>query len=235
MSDFCNKAPPDVTTKAGSRPMEARLRHMPVDAGSLLASRSFTQVRHQRKDAMYVGHINLDKSMNGIGEHFVKLVESLDRQGIKQHVLVANASLARRVAMYENVMVGPLVRTPVMAYCLLPDVRVAHMHDAKSSQAGLVLRLTRSIPYIVTRRDNAPPPRNPLARSIIERASSVICPTEAAAKVFLDAGFTLPVDVIPDISFEASEDDVADNRIAAEHYRIYRRAVEARRIPALLL
>ena len=184
---------------------------------------------------MYVGHINLDRSMNGFGEHFVKLVESLDRQGIKQHVLVANASLARRVAIYENVLVGPVVRTPVMAYCLLPDVTVAHMHDAKSCQAGLILRLTRSIPYIITRRESIPPPRNPLARSIIERSSGVVCPSEEAARAIVDAGFTLPVDLIPDISFEATEDEVADNRVAAEYYRIYRRAVETRRVPALLL
>ena len=184
---------------------------------------------------MYVGHVNLDKSMNGIGEHFVKLVESLDRQGVKQHVLVANASLARRVAIYENVLVGPVVKTPVMAYCLLPDVTVAHMHDLRSCQAGLVLRLTRSIPYIITRRECVPPPRNPLARSIIERSSGVICPSEEAAEAIVNAGFTLPVDIIPDISFEVADDEMADNRVAAEHYRIYRRAVETRRVPALLL
>ena len=184
---------------------------------------------------MYIGHINLVKSMNGIGEHFVKLVESLDRQGIRQHVLVANASLARRVSIYENVMVGPVVRTPVMAYCLLPDVTVAHMHDAKSSQAGLILRLTRSIPYIITLREADPPPRNPLTRSVIERSSGVICPSEAVAGTLIEAGFTLPIDIVPDISFASADDDVADNRIAAAHYRIYRRAVETRRIPALLL
>lgn len=184
---------------------------------------------------MYVGHINLDKSMNGFGEHFVRLVDSLDRQGIRQHVLVANASLARRVSIYENVMVGPVVRTPVMACCLLPQVTVAHMHDAKSSQAGLLLRLTRSIPYIITRREAVPPPRIPLARSVVERSSGVICPSEAAAGTLIEAGFTLPIDIVPDISFASADDDVADNRIAAEHYRIYRRAVETRRIPALLL
>ena len=65
---------------------------------------------------MYIGHINLDRSMNGNGEHFVKLVERLDRQGVKQHVLVANASLARRVAIYENVLVGPVVRQATAAW-----------------------------------------------------------------------------------------------------------------------
>ena len=64
---------------------------------------------------MVIGHIILDKCTNEIGEHFVKLVEGLDRQGLRQHVLVANASLARRVSAYENVLVGPVIRAPVMA------------------------------------------------------------------------------------------------------------------------
>ena len=183
---------------------------------------------------MYIGHINFDKSMNGIGEHFVKLVESLDRHGVRQHVLVANASLARRVSIYENVMVGPVVKTPVIANCLLPDVTVAHMHDAKSSHAGLILRLTRSIPYIITRRETVPPPRNPLAKSIIERSSGIVCPSEAAARALLDAGFTLPIDVVPDISHDAPGKKT-DDWVAAEHHRIYRRAIDTRRIPALLL
>ena len=184
---------------------------------------------------MYIGHINLDRSMNGNGEHFVKLVESLDRQGVKQHVLVTNMSLARRVAIYENVFVGPVVRTPVMAFCLMPDVTVAHVHDSKSNQAGLVLRLTRSIPYVLTCRELVRRPRNPLAKSLIERAAGVICPSEAVANAIVKAGYSVPVDVVPDISHSASNDDMADNRIAAEHQRIYRRAVDTRRVPALLL
>ena len=184
---------------------------------------------------MIIGHINLDRSMNGHGEHFVKLVESLDCQGISQHILVANASLARRVSIYENVLVGPVVRTPVMAYCLMPDVAVAHVHDSRSSQAGLVLRLTRSMPYVLTRRSTTSPAGNPIARSMIARAAGVICPTEAAANAILGAGFTVPVDVLPDMIYKTSGDSSTDNRIAAEHHRIYRRAVDTRRIPALLL
>lgn len=184
---------------------------------------------------MMIGHINLDKSMNGTGEHFVKLVERLDRQGAKQHVLVANAALARRVAVYENVCVGPVVLAPVIAYCLMPEVDVAHMHDVRSAQAGLVLRLTRSIPYILTRRDTSPPSRNPLSRSKIARAAGIVCPTREAADAITSAGFDVPLDVIADISYVTCSDVIAENRVAAEHQRIYRRALDTRRIPALLL
>ena len=181
---------------------------------------------------MYLGHINLERSMNGMGEHFVRLVEALDRQGLRQHVLVANAALGRRIAILENVQVGPIVHTVVMAYCLMPDVDVVHVHDAKSGPAGLVLRLTRSIPYVVTRREPAPPARNPVSRSVIGRAASIVCPTpEAEAAV---AEFDVPIDSVRDICHQTS-DEISQNRVAAEHHRIYRRAVDSRRIPVMLL
>lgn len=184
---------------------------------------------------MNIGHINLDKSMNGIGEHFVKLVESLDRQGLNQHVIVSNTSLARRLEVCENVRVGPVVSSSVMAYCLMPDVDVAHVHDGRSNQAGLVLRLTRSIPYVLTRRETSAPSGNPLSRSKIARAAGIVCPTQAAADAITSAGFDVPLDVIADISYDSCADEIAENRVAAEHQRIYRRALDTRRIPALLL
>lgn len=184
---------------------------------------------------MRIGHINLDRSINGIGEHFIKLIECLDRQGIHQHVIVANASLARRVSIYENVLVGPVTKTTVMSYCLMPDVDVVHVHDTKSYQAGLILRLTRSIPYVLTHRATAAPARNPIARSVITRSAGVICPTNDAANALISAGFTVPVDVVSDMTFAANAGDMNKNHIAAEHRRIYRRAVDTRRILALLL
>lgn len=183
---------------------------------------------------MHVGHINLEKSMNGMGEHFIRLVEALDRQGLQQHVIVANQSLAQRVAICENVAIGPIATTAVMAYCLMPDVDVVHAHDPKSNQAGLVLRLTRSIPFVLTRRSPEPPARNPMSRSLIERAATIICPTDDAATAVLSMHISVPVDIIHDISYE-TDDERDENRVAAEHHRIYRRALDSKRVPAMLL
>ena len=181
---------------------------------------------------MYVGHINLAESMNGTGEHFIKLVEGLDRQGIRQHVLVRNRSLARRLAVCDNVTVGPVVKTPVMAYCLMPSVSVAHAHDVKSGHAALLMTLTRSTPYVVTRRRTDAPGRN----AIYRRAASLICSTDAAAAKMLETDLSVLIDVIRDISYAAIDDPETDgNRIAAEHARIYRRAIDSWRVPALLL
>ncbi len=174
--------------------------------------------------------------MNGTGEHFIKLVEGLDRQGIRQHVLVRNRSLARRLGVCDNVTVGPVVKTPVMAYCLMPSVSVAHAHDDKSGHAALLMTLTRSTPYIVTRRSIRAPGKNPITRSIYRRAASLICSSDEAAAALLEHDLPVPIDVIPDISYAASDDTEADgNRVAAAHARIYRRAIDSWRVPALLL
>ena len=184
---------------------------------------------------MLVGHINLATSMNGTGEHFIRLVEALNRQGIEQHVLVANQSLAKRVNVYDGVSTGPVVKTPIMAYCLMRDVKVLHAHTYSSGQAGLLMTLTRSTPYVLTRRSEDPVGKNPIARSMIRRAAGLICPSAAAAAAILDDDFVGPVDIIEDISHERVAENTNDNRIAAEHLRMYRRATEAWQVPALLL
>lgn len=184
---------------------------------------------------MKIGHINLATSINGIGEHFVRLIEALTRQGIEQHVVVANASLARRLLVYDDVTVGPVARTAVMAYCLMPDVNLAHVHEPRGAKAGLLLALTRSIPYVLSRRETESIGRSPITRSTISRASGIICPNAEAAGAVLGDDFTTPVDVVADIAHASLEADESDNRIASEHVRIYRRAADKRRVPALLL
>lgn len=184
---------------------------------------------------MRIGHINLATSMNGTGEHFVRLVEALQQQGIEQHVIVANQALAKRVSLYDDVCVGPVVKTPVMAYCLMPDVDVVHAHGRGGGQAGLLMTLTRSTPYVLTRRSAKSVSRNPVSRSIINRAACVICPDEQAASRIAGDDFDVPVEVLADSSHASLETDELDTQIAAEHLRIYRRAAERWRVSTVLL
>ena len=185
---------------------------------------------------MEVGHINLAKSFNGTGEHFIALVEALDRQEIRQHIIVQNESLARRVAIYDNVTLGPTTGSPVLAYCLMPNVDVVHVHNARSAQSGLLLTLTRSIPYVLTQRTACASPKSPIARSIDERAASLIFCTAAAARDMSNVTASKQIDVIPDIARDGDVDiEMLGNRAAAEHVRVYRRAADAWRVPALML
>ena len=100
--------------------------------------------------ALKVGQIYLEKAAGDGARQFQAVVEGLDRLAIEQHVLVASAELARSLSALPYVTVGPVVGTPVMAYCLIPDVDVAHVHDGKSGQTGLLLTLTRAVPYVIT-------------------------------------------------------------------------------------
>lgn len=185
---------------------------------------------------MEVGHINLEACMNGAGEHFVKLVEGLSGLGIKQHVIVRNKCLARRLEICEDVSVGPTVNSAVTAYCLMPQIALVHTHDEASGHAGLLLTLTRSIPYVATRQSEQPPGDNPIVRSVYSRAVSLICPTKGAAATVAGQGLGVPVDVIPMISCrDANKAERVIRKVAAAHLRVYRRAVDSWRIPALLL
>lgn len=123
---------------------------------------------------MHIGHINLSESFNGAGEHFVRLIESLQLHSMRQHVLVRNVALAKRLALIENVTVGPVVRTAVTAYSLMPAVDVVHIHDTKSSSAGLLFALTRAVPFVITRHGSLAESRNPIDQATIKRASGFI-------------------------------------------------------------
>ena len=123
---------------------------------------------------MKIGHICLTLPGNDVSERFAALVEALDRHDSVQHVLVANVMLAKRLAGCQNVTVGPIVKTPVMAYCLMPNVDLAHVHEGKSGQAGLLLTLTRSIPFVITRSTGSGEKMSPLTRSVLHRAAHVV-------------------------------------------------------------
>lgn len=184
---------------------------------------------------MYIGHIYLAESMSGISETLVSLIEALDRQGVSQHVLVGSKLLGRRVAIYDSVTVGPIVKTPVMAYCLLPNVEVAHTHCSSSASAGVLLALTRSIPYVFTCRKEFATTTNPIKQSALSRASGIIFPDKQTASLNANAKSRVPVDIIADARYANEGDAHTNNRIAADHLKIYRRAVDSIRVPALLL
>lgn len=120
---------------------------------------------------MKIGHICLAPPESDAGERFAALVEGISGRDVEQHVLVASVALARRLASSQGVSVGPIVKTPVMAYCLMPNVDVAHVHETKSGQAGLLLTLTRSIPFVITTGSRESSDRNPLTRSVLQRAA----------------------------------------------------------------
>ena len=127
-----------------------------------------------------IGHICLTPPGNDISEYFAALVEALDRHDADQHVLVASVVLGKRLAACQNVTVGPVVRTPVMAYCLMPDVDLAHVHESRSGQAGLLLTLTRSIPFVITTAGSNDNKLNPLTRSVLRRAAHTIVRSDTA-------------------------------------------------------
>ena len=135
---------------------------------------------------MKIGHIYLDQPDDAASARFVVLVEALDRLTIRQHVLVADDALARKLQGLPFVTVGPTVTTPIMACCLMPEVGVVHVHDEKAGQAGLLLTLTRSIPFVM---DSAKKPivtRSPIRRSVLNRARFLIPPADFSPESLIE-------------------------------------------------
>ncbi len=188
-----------------------------------------------RGSELNIGHIILGNSCDDIGAHFVALVEALANHGIKQHVLCSERSLADRLALCDRVGIGPIVGSSLMAACYMPRVDLVHVHDHRGRQAALLMALTRSIPFVMSRRSEFSLGNSQLNRSVYRRASGLICQTDAVAKIMLGYQPKSRVDVIADIPSENQGDGgLAANRVASEHMRVYRRAIDSWSIPALL-
>ncbi|MGH8221877.1 MAG: hypothetical protein ACREQZ_02775 [Woeseiaceae bacterium] len=143
-----------------------------------------------RRDTIrvHVGHICLQRAIDGDAERFIRLVEALDAEGVNQHVIAGNADLAKRVSLYRHVSIGPVAASAVVAYCLMPQVDLVHAHGDLAGQAALLLTLTRSIPYIMSRSSGSAPSRNPVFRAVLKRAMAQHTPQDA-----LDVGEILRV------------------------------------------
>ncbi len=128
---------------------------------------------------MKIGHICLANLPDADRDRFAAMIEALAGENIDQHVLVSSVTLARELAELPQVSVGPVVKTPVMAYCLMPDVDLVHVHEVRSGQAGLLLTLTRSIPFVITAASEELGSKNPLTRSVLHRAAQLVPATPA--------------------------------------------------------
>lgn len=168
---------------------------------------------------MHVGHINLAASTDGSGEYFVPLIEALHRTGLRQYVLVRETCLATRIAAIDGVEVGPIVHSPVTACCLMPRVDVMHAHDPAAGRTGLLLTLTRSIPYVLTHRATTRLSRNRLLQAVYRRAAAVLCQDECEVAMIRHGLPGLSVEIIPDID---------GNGLAGAYLRLYQ---NSQRIP----
>ena len=189
---------------------------------------------------MRIGHLDLSRHLAGAEEQLVVLAEALSAQGIEQHAIVGNPFLARRLSVCTGITVGPVVRSPLAATFLMPAVDLVHVHDRNGANAGILLNMARSMPYVLTQRNL--PVTGGLARihPRYARAESIICPSQDVANA---ARRMLPdkiVDVIGDArnpgdAIDPENGRVSAERIAAETLRVYRRIRDARGVPAVLL
>lgn len=185
---------------------------------------------------MRIGHVFLASESEDTRQHLTVLVRALSVLGIEQHALVGDETLAQVLGSIDSVTVGPLVRTPIMACCLMPNVDLAHIHDIKGAQTGLLLALTRSVTYIITQRSTSFSASNAIMRSAYRRARCIVCQSEPDR---IDMRSQFPdslIELIHNIGAVGSDDaEIPAERAAAEHMRLYRQMIDNGRLPALML
>jgi hypothetical protein len=94
----------------------------------------------------------------------------------------------------------------------MPQLDVVHIHDMTAGQAGLLLALTRSMPFVITYRGDLADGRGSLTRAIYHRASRVICRDDSELCILRHFDPSLRIEIIPDIARSGS---------AAAHLRVY--------------
>jgi hypothetical protein len=155
-------------------------------------------MKMMRMSNVRIGHINLARTLNGTGEHFISLVEGLQQRDVRQYVLVRNRALAKRLQAVGDVEVGPTVKSAVSAYCLMPRCDLVHIHDTQSAQAGLLLTLTRSIPFVMTQGETLPG-TGPIVRAVYKRAARIICRDASDAALLRHCEPSLNIAIVPDV------------------------------------
>lgn len=187
---------------------------------------------------MRIGQISLATEAEDGAAHLTLLVRALARHGVDQHVLVSDERLARELCGTNRVTVGPLTRTPIMACCLMPDVDVAHMHDLKSAQTGLLLTLTRSVPYVMTLRSPAVTALGPISRAVHQRAGCIVCQSDDVADMLRRRHPDLYIECIPPIRVQGTTDAracMSPERAADAYKKVYERTLDGGRRPAMML
>jgi hypothetical protein len=91
-------------------------------------------------------------------------------------------------------------------------VDITHVHEPSAGHAGLLLTLTRSIPYILTHRGEIALARNPLLQAVYRRAAAVICQDDSEVAMLRHWLPGLAIEIIPDVDLQGS---------SAAHQQIY--------------
>lgn len=189
---------------------------------------------------MRIGHLDLSRHITGAEEQLVVLVEALSAHGIEQHVLVRNPFLAKRLSVCNGVSVGPVVRSFVTAAMFMPEVDLVHVHNRQGATAGTLLNALKSVPYVVTCREKRPCDRGSSMYLQYRRAEFIACTSREIVRVLRQSFPGKVVDIIRDACspgeiVDAENGRIGAARMAVDYLRVYRRSVDHRGVPAMLI
>lgn len=119
---------------------------------------------------MDLGHILLDRKGSDRDRDFLAMAENLDHLGVRQHFVVADDATARYLQRLAFAAGVDVTASPIVANCLISNVDLVHAHGYRAGRAGLIMTLTRGIPYVLTAIQNGRGEAMSLKGSVMRRA-----------------------------------------------------------------
>lgn len=135
---------------------------------------------------MELGHINLDRKGSDRDRDFLAMAENLDHLGVRQHFVVADDAAARYLQRLAFAAGVDVTASPIVANCLMSNVDLVHAHGYRAGRAGLIMTLTRGIPYLLTAVENERTGTVPLKGSVRRRARAVLADDRVGAAELID-------------------------------------------------
>ncbi len=181
-----------------------------------------------RPRKLKVAHVHLASQHDLSSQQLAILARGLSGLNVDQHAVVRCQQVAEQLSRVPYVTIGPLVSSPIVANCLLPCADICHAHDARSAQTGLLLTLTRSIPFILSYRSQTTVSDAPITKAINRRSRAIVCASIIDQQRLLQDFPESTISVIANTTGKGENgyQELEANRLAAQYLDVYCRALE---------
>ncbi len=161
----------------------------------------------ERNRPLHIGHVNLAKGFRGGERQTQLLISALSEQGLQQTVVIrADSPLKNLLEKLPNVRLVLCKKPYWRAIFKLPKVDLLHAHDGKAVHWCRLVKLTRSLPYVVTRRVPNKLKNSWLTKASYRNALRVVGLSQAIKQSIQAVIPGLPVTVIPSMNAQLTSD-----------------------------
>ncbi len=161
---------------------------------------------------MRICHVNLARGYRGGERQTELLIQGLAERGVIQTLVMRRGSpMAEHLRGLRNLELIEISRPFLCRLAALRGAELVHAHEARAGQLAFWAKLRRGLPYVITRRVDAPPGRGAFNRALYRNAAALFAVSGKIVEV-LQARFPeLRVGVVPEAhaNLPRSEEQIA--------------------------